>query len=263
MPHTYMAKNQALALRELTNYQRDLSERDLIERKLKLFKLTTDQRNTLEVKLARLNDDLTNNPIRDLIDEGIFQSITEDIDDVASIHTYQDRLLRKFSGVINRTPEFLKKTYAQANMNEDTTAFKALMKATQYSDFIARFALHKYNTEVKKISKEESLKDIVETFVNYDIPTSKQLQYLNDIGLFMFSKFLFRIQKVIFKIIKEHPAKTLALLVLQNAFGNISDVMDSNLITGSLVGRVHLFDEPFDSATELSGLNIASEVLGF
>ena len=79
----------------------------------------------------------------------------------------------------------------------------------------------------------------------------------------MFSKFLFRIQKVLFTILKERPASSLALLLTQNAFGEISDVMDSNLITGSVMGRVNLFLGPLDSATEISGLRNLGEVVGY
>ena len=266
VPATYIVKNQALALRALNSYQKDVSARDTLERKLKIDKaLSPTARSYLEVRLARLKDEVTNNPVRPLVDEGIFQSIVEDVDDTSSPFSYRDRLMasdrvQKFT---NRLGTPIKDVSRQAVMTEDTAAFKTLMKATQYSDFIARFALHKHNTEVKGMDKQKSLADVIKTFVEYDGPTSKQLQWLNDVGLFMFSKFLFRIQGVIFTIVKDHPANVLALLTMQSYFGEIPDVMDSNLITGSILGRVNLSLEPLDTATDLSGLKNAAEFVGF
>lgn len=266
VPPVYMIKNQALALRALNSYQKDISTRDSIALKLKVDKsLSASARNQLKVKLAQASDEVTNNPVRELVDEGIFQSIIEDIDDAKNPFSYRDRFInsekvQKFS---RKVPNIVKEAGKQAIMTEDTTAFKMMMKATQYSDFIARFALHKHNMEVKKMKKQESIADVVETFVNYDIPTSKEMQYLNDAGFFMFSKFLFRIQKVLFTIMKDRPASTLSLLLMQNAFGDISDVMDSNLVTGSVMGRVNLFLGPLDSATEISGLRNAAEIVGY
>jgi len=82
-------------------------------------------------------------------------------------------------------------------------------------------------------------------------------------GFFMFSKFLFRIQKIIFQIIKDRPASTLSLLVMQNAFGNVSDITDTLLNPTNIINRAGFFLGPLDSATELSGLNLASELVGY
>ena len=267
VPPVYMIRNQALAIEALKDYQNQLSEKDILERLLLTdLKMSATKRSNTQNKINQLNDSLTANPVKDLIDEGIFQSIVEDLPDTENPFNYKDRVLAKTGVTRLLKSKKAKPAVAvgeQLYLSEDTSAFKMMLKATQYSDFIARFAMHKYNTEVLNKSKEESIRDVVETFINYDIPTSRALQYMNDMGFLMFSKFLFRIQKVILNILKERPASVLSTLILQNVFGEFSDIVDSNLITGSLMGRMGFFLGPLDSATELAGLNIGMDVVGY
>ena len=108
---------------------------------------------------------------------------------------------------------------------------------------------------------DESLNDAIETFINYDIPTSVQLQYMNDMGFFMFSKFLFRIQKVIFTLFKDRPISTTLSILLQQVFIDAPDVVDS--LGLHLDGRSGFILGPLDTATNISGLNNAGEVVGY
>lgn len=267
VPVTYIIKNQALALNALNEYQQDVSKRDSLQRTLDITpNLSKVKRDNINREINQLNDSISTNPVRELIDEGIFQSIVEDIEGNENPFSFRDKILKdtKVSNILeSKAAKPVTAISEQLYLSENTSAFQLLMKATQYSDFIARFAMHKYNTEVKGMDKETSLQDVIETFINYDIPTSRALQYMNDMGFFMFSKFLFRIQKVIFKILKENPASTLSLLLLQNFFGDVSDILDSNLITGSLAGRLGFIAGPLDSATELSGANIVMDIVGY
>ena len=36
---------------------------------------------------------------------------------------------------------------------------------------------------------QEAITEASQTFINYDVPTSPGMQYMNDMGLFMFTKF--------------------------------------------------------------------------
>ena len=91
------------------------------------------------------------------------------------------------------------------------------MKATQFSDFVSRYALYSYQTEAQKnpISKEESLINITNVFIDYDVPTSPQMQWLNDMGFLMYTKYYFRIQRVIMQLIMNMPATVSAIVAGQ------------------------------------------------
>ena len=141
--------------------------------------------------------------------------------------------------VTDRTPKLVKDVAKQVFLTHETKAYKFLRDAAQLSDFVARYTLHEHNTKVKGMSKSESTNMIIETFINYDLPTHKAIQYLNDIGFIMFTKFFIRTQKVIFHIMKEHPANVLATVALQGAFGDVSDILDSNAIGTSLLDKTN------------------------
>ena len=264
VPLTYMIKNQALAIRALNDYQKEIKKRDLLQIRLDTTpNLTPKQKKDLEVRIAQLSDNVTTNPLSKLIDEGVFQAITEDLDDAKSPYNFRDKLLSdyKLDRLVDSEHTLVREGIRQSFMTEETSIFKLLMKATQYSDFIARFALHSHNTEVKKMSESDSLKDVIETFVNYDVPTSRQLQYMNDMGFFMFSKFLFRIQKVIFNLLKDHPVSVAISLLTQQVLVDAPDILDTAGL--NLDGRVGFVLGPLDTATDVSGLKNLGELVGY
>jgi len=152
---------------------------------------------------------------------------------------------------VDKAPDSLLQTYKHGYFTHDTAPYKLLYRGTQYSDFIARFALYQHHLK-NGMNKDQALADIIETFINYDIPTSKFMQYMNDSGALLFTKFLFRIQKVILKSMKGQPANNLALYSLQSVLGDASDITDSNLLTHGLL--LTLPNEIVDSSTTPAGI---------
>jgi len=161
-------------------------------------------------------------------------------------------------------------------MTKDTLVYQQLLQFTQKSDFVARFVLHQHHLRnidrknaKKRLTKEQmvnekqkALLDVIETFVNYDIPTSPALQYLNDIGVLMFTKFLFRIQKVIVRTFRENPANTMALYALENAVGDLASIDDSFLPWSNLMSKFNLpISGVWDSATQVSAVELWEPVI--
>jgi len=119
-------------------------------------------------------------------------------------------------------------------MGEQTATFKTMMHFTQVSDFIARYAMYSHDTEVKGISKDKAYTQMVETFVNYDQPLNRYLQYGNDSGLLFFVKYWIRIQRATFNLVKEKPLNV-GLLWIANGMLNldIETIMESSVLTGN------------------------------
>ncbi len=262
-------KNQAIALLALNAYQKELNKVDKLKRELSISSnITKSRKLDISNKITRLEDNLNNNPVKELIDEGIFQSIIEDININENDFSFKRKLTDKFK---DKTEKFIANSnvrttatevYKQAYLTRDTFTYRQLLKATQYSDFVARFTLYQHLTKKKNVSKDKAIVEIIETFVNYDVPTSPQLQYLNDIGVIMFTKFLFRIQRIILRLLKENPSNALALYSLQGAIGNVADITDSNLLTTSLISRINntLFNVP-DNAAYMAGFEHVSNLI--
>ena len=111
-----------------------------------------------------------------------------------------------------------------------------------FGDFTSKYVLYKYSMEKadRKLSHEEAIQRASDAFVNYDIPTSAELQYMNDMGLMMFTKYRLRIQRAMLTLMKERPGSALAQSVLVSHFTNAPSALEPNIFTG--------FGDPFASS---------------
>jgi len=89
------------------------------------------------------------------------------------------------------------------------------------------------------MSKEDAIRKISSEFVAYDPPSSKGLQYANDVGIVWFSKYYIRIQKVIFDMFRENPGRAMALVGAQEVVGDFQAINDSSMLVNSIFNRLH------------------------
>lgn len=103
----------------------------------------------------------------------------------------------------------------------------------------------------------ESIDMVVDTFVNYDLPTHKSLQYMNDMGMVMFTKYYLRTQKVILRLAKEKPGNLLLALMAQSMFFDVPDVTDSFITETSVLGKFNFNPvELLSGAAETAPINL-------
>ena len=230
--------HQGKALSALNEYQKKLEKRDKFTLELRDNpNLSAAVKKSIKEEITQLTSDINTNPIKDLVDEGIFQSIIEDIAPEGEF-SHKRKILDKIGPVVDKhIPDTVTEVFKQIAMTQDTFIYKKLLQATQYSDFIARYALYQHLTINKNIPKEKAIVEIVDTFINYDIPTSPELQWLNDMGILMFTKFLFRIQRVILRTFIDNPINAMALQVIQDATINVADIPESSLFVSSIGAR--------------------------
>ena len=261
---------QKEALEALDAYQKELLERDIAVSELKInLTLSKNKRAKLEAKVARLNTELQVNPVGPLIDEGVFGSIIEDINFEEDIYSSKAKLSNKAGELADKyLPDYVKPIYKHLYLTKDTTPYKVLLKVTQVSDFMARYSLYRHRMgNMPKLNKDATasyvqdvMNEIVQTFVNYDLPTSAEMQYINDVGLFPFSKFYFRIQKVIFSLFKNRPASQLSLHVLEKAVGEQVSIDDGILTIPGTFGRLKTPLDHVDTITDVPLLAAASSL---
>ena len=215
------------------------------------------RRKNITSKISRLKAEITANPVTPLIDAGIFQTIMEDIDSEEDQYTYKGIIQDKVKDITDMIPQPIIDVAKQVVMSHDTKTYIALKNTTQFSDFVARYALHKHNiskSNPERMTEEESLDDIEEIFINYDLPTGTALQYANDMGLIMFTKFWMRIQKIYLRILLKSPGRTLSILVGNDALLGIASIANSSLIFGNTPQLQNLF-EHLSTAIETPGFN--------
>lgn len=150
---------------------------------------------------------LAHNPVRPLMEKGMYQAIVEDIDTNQIDNT--GKINKWLTTIANhkRIPSTLRTIVKHIYMMEGTPFFDFMFQATQYSDFVARATEYQlqmekapakfikntkgeqvYNNAYEKYEQLVSI-DVWNAFINYDKPQSSLEQYLNDIGLVMFTKY--------------------------------------------------------------------------
>jgi len=244
----------------MNRYQKDFEELIALQKELAGDpKKAANVRFTSRVEFLR--NELKVNPVSELVDEGIFQSITEDID--ADQYGDKTKLLDWLQNTVGKhTPAFVKKGVEYAYISENTQAFKFLMKTTQYSDFTARYVMWKHEMAKPGADKEQVLDEIIRTFINYDDPSNKYTQWGNDVGLIMFTKFAIGIQNVIIRLAGKKTANFVTSLLMQEYLVNAADITDSFFLTGGITHMFHLNPvEHIENAIAPYGLVTAADYL--
>jgi exodeoxyribonuclease-5 len=242
IPVEYIKAKTPEAIRSMRQYQRDVQRIDELQRLIGVRQLEKKNTSKLKLERDRLIEELSRNPVRDLVQSGLFTSIVEE--QTEDEDTYREwvvsSLLEKTTGAI---PKGAVKVAKEAHMLPGTTAFNMAIAATQYGDFIGRYVMFKYQTEVQKMDRKESINQALAHFIYYDMPQNRWLQFANDNGFFMFSKFFLRIQPVVAQLFASNPVKATAVIAMQQAL--MPGPTDENIGTFALFNnwdnRIHLF----------------------
>ena len=190
-----------------------------------------------EEELSKINyykNRLYHNPVHPLMKRGLFQAIIEDINPEERDAT--GKLTKYFNKKTAKIPKAVKAVTKQLYMLEGTLPYQLIYKATQYSDFVARIT--EYQIQMAKMPKdtinieeyeEKIVHHIVNEFINYDKASSAIEQYVNDLGLIVFTKFAKRIQSVIAKNFIDNPLSTAMFLASQYFVVDTDDINEQFL----------------------------------
>ena len=206
------AKDIAIVPSLIQGFKKD--EKNLRILNAQLPSLTGTRREQAQTKIAELTDNLYNNPIRELIEGGL---LSENFEDLGEVDDKLDPLtaLGRVSKAVGLNIDPVINVANHITFARGTKGYEVLNNAAKYSDLIARYSLYN-KLRSEGMGRDEALGEAQDTFINYDLPTHKGLQYLNDIGMVMFSKYLIRVQKIILKTMKQNPAGVIGAVLFQN-----------------------------------------------
>jgi len=194
-------------------------------------------------ELRRLNvieNNLLNSPVKDLVDEGFYTTIVEEVEHGGDTGSYFNRLAKK---KLKNVPKIFRTGLDILYITENTKLFKTVEKGIQASDFAARYA--QYHLMVENGSdKADAIKTIRDNFIDYNKPNSRLVEWGNKNGFVMFTKYFTRIQRVLRNYGVRHPAKiALSLLGQDYVLGDMDDMTDQSILTKDMG---NLFYNPFD-----------------
>ena len=237
-------KGTVQAYRDTYQYRTDRAELDKKQGELYKPNLTTSEQNTLKTEIIVLQNKLYNNPVRQLMEAGMYQAIVDDVDVGEGKKALHRAAEDKLAPIISKLPVPVRSFYKHATLQHDTKWYQVMRDFAQISDFAGRQVLHTHNVKVKGMKPSDSIHDVSMTFINYDIPQSRGLQYANDIGLAGFTKYLFRIQNVLTKRFGENPARFITTALVGD-FLNMPVPMDAAM-TGPDVIMSRFFKSPLE-----------------
>lgn len=229
VPLLFNLKYTQIALAGARDYRRDSNRLFFLENQLKSGYLTGSVNNiTDEIEL--LKESLASNPVKPLMDEGLMPTIVEDFVEDDDRYSYKSMAVRKIDNYTSKLNPAVLSAAKNVFMTKDTEQYQTMSEITQLSDFVARFVLYQYLTTKKNpIGHKEAIQEASESFINYDLPMQRVLQYTDDMGITMFTKYFLNIQRVLAKRMKEAPGKVMMMVVAQNYLSGFDTVVNSSV----------------------------------
>lgn len=245
--------HQLVAIKGAMAYQDD--SRKLMELQTKLeMGYTQGQEAEMRRQVVELRDRIDRNPVKALIDAGLMPTIVEDVAADENIYSYKTLLERKTERFTSQVPESIKAVGRNVFLTRDTKAYQFLSKTTQLSDFVSRYALYQHliTRAENPLTHEDAIQEASDSFVNYDVPMHRTLQYTDDMGFTPFSKYFLRIQRVLMDTLRENPARVLGMVALGQLVDLGPIVLDSSWVH-------HFGNNPFRSGA-LQGFGVIDEL---
>lgn len=204
----------------------------------------------IKQQMSLLKERMINSSVNVFMQAGMMNTIVEDVTLFKEESDFKSPLEKKINKVTNKIPKEIKTVFDWLMVAPTTPAHKFLADATQFSDFGAKLVLAEHLMK-KGMSANKAMSQAQDNFINFDVPTSKGMQYMNDVGLFMFTKFFLRFQRVIVRMFKEKPAQVLAQHYGVEYFTDVAGFLDPFM--GFRIGN-----NPFH-ASVFSGIGVADD----
>lgn len=220
----------------------------------------------LKDRIARLEKEMEGNEVKELFDIGMYQSVIEDVEmyklgDTNKVSDGMDQLL-------NKLPTVIKTPLQVAYLSKETTWYKINQEVLQLSDLVARDVMNRKQKKIEqeqangdrdlpleyrrkigrlkpkrmpklgekeretflKYAKRSRHANLLDSFVNYQMPNGRGEEYLNRLGVLMFTKYLKRIQRVITSSGIKHPIRTTAMLAATGFLLDVDTIQDQALL---------------------------------
>lgn len=227
-----IAQHHYVAFKGAAAYRKD--KRALLRAEMKLDSgyYGPGEEKKLQQEILHRKDAIARNPVSTFIDEGLMPTIVEDVSLVEDIYSYKSGWTKKIQKKLDNAPQFLQGVVKNTYMTHDTYLYQQLSRLTQLSDFVARYTLYQNLTQRSKdrLNHVQAIEEAREAFVNYDVPMQRGIQYLDNMGLILFTKYFFRIQRVIMKTAKDNPMRTLLVALLDHYMDLGPIILDSSAI---------------------------------
>lgn len=212
-------------------------------------------------KINGLQSEIENLDIYPLLKEGFYSSIATN--EITSKDTLIESTLKALPQEIRNTMGY--KGIANLLAAKGTTVHKWLQDLAVDSDFVGRYALYTHLKDAQftdpvtghttTMSEDKRLGIINDMFIDYTVPLPKPIEWAEKVGLYVFSKYMFRTQKNLYSILTSNWQEVGKLAIAQMMLGGGamgSNPFQSLMLPGQVLSH---FNTPGGLALDgLSGL---------
>ena len=218
----------------------------------------------LKDRSKRIDKEMKESNVYELVEAGMFQSVVEDVE---TAHLNDNNIISSsIDKTLTKVPVYIKTPLQWMYLSKETKWYQFNQEVLQLSDLIARDVMNRKQKalEVKMIngdksipkgiaeelnivqkgrkltgetkrrflelSKEHRMNFLLDSFINYNKPNGKFEEWTNRVGLLMFTKYIKRIQRVIFNTGAKHPIRTFGMLAAASLALDVDTIQDQAYI---------------------------------
>jgi hypothetical protein len=219
------------AIKDLTDYIELAKERATLSFKVESGKASSEEKRRLGV----IDNKMNMSSVKELMDVGFYNQILEDIEGDETGNIVKDAVGKQ----VAKMPEVVQNGLNWVWLSDTNPVIKFMETATQYSDFVARYALFNLLTKEKGMSKEKATNTVRGLFINYANANSPFLEWGNKMGFAMFTKYFTNVQRAILEMSKGNPITFLLYILGQNTLVDVPDITDSSFLTKDLTNLLY------------------------
>lgn len=223
-----------------------------------------------KAQLTRLRAHLEHSPIHELVQAGLFSAVVEDTSkkdqDAIKVMlrkiTENEQLKKTAKSLVGDVFDMDTKVgqaAGQLYMREGTPIYDFIYTMTQYSDFVSRATDYRIgmrnmpekirsNADLRRKYKKALIEQIRDDYINYDIPQSKLMNYVNAMGYTFFTKYFFRIQRIIRRTTTRRPLMSFAMMAANSRFDMPDNIFEQAPWHKNYGAIMHT---PWENATDL------------
>jgi hypothetical protein len=118
----------------------------------------------------------------------------------------------------------------QWTLSPNSEFVKAGIEANDLIDASSKYVYYTYLTEVKHISPDEAMKEVIKGIPDYKEDMPSNIKLLSDYGIIMFPSFWARIQQANYLMATKRPVSLLGMFGIEDYLGvHIESIWDANL----------------------------------
>jgi hypothetical protein len=214
--------------------------------------------------IARYAKEMEGSHVKELFDLGMYQAVIEDVNMYKLGET--NSVVDAVDGVMGKFPSAIKTPLQMLYLSKETKWYQANQYILQMSDLVARDVMNRkqkameirqangklalpyeYRKSIGKLDMKGPLKgaerdafleaakksrhiNLLKYFINYNLPNGRGEEYLNRVGLLMFTKYVKRIQRVISDVSLKHPITGTATLLGAGLALDLEMIQDQSFI---------------------------------